>query len=302
MRVLTFDVGSNFTRYAVFTDGRQGVRSSVATPSGDADSFYRMMASIVEQQHEPVDGIGISLPGFVDARRQRAITAGPLRMLYRQAVGEELNRRLDRRVPVWLENDANCAAMAERLSGNARSIDDFVVVTVTDTGVGGALFLDGRIRRGRDWRAGEIGMMPWRNRDGEMHTLHEYTSSTVLAQRYAEEFGVALDGVVAQSLLRRMDDHRVRALIEQWADDLAVLIFDVVAVLDPECVLLGGPICQEVAFLPLIRAALERIQVWKDFRTPVKRCRHSGNAGLLGAYYAFMTELGGATDGSSPSA
>ena len=64
----------------------------------------------------------------------------------------------------------------------------------------------------------------------------------------------------------------------------------------PGCILLGGGICREQQLLPMVNAALDRIPQWGDFRTSVKRCRHTNNAGLIGAYYAFETEVGGLTD------
>ena len=79
------------------------------------------------------------------------------------------------------ENDANCAAMAEKLSGNAVKLDDFALITI-DSGVGGALFLDGRIRRGKDWRAGELGMMIPNYETGGFHTMQDYLSTIVLAE------------------------------------------------------------------------------------------------------------------------
>ena len=69
-------------------------------------------------------------------------------MLYKHEIGKELQEYLDKPVPTWMENDANCAAMAEKLSGNAVKLDDFALITI-DTGIGGALFLDGRIRVAR---------------------------------------------------------------------------------------------------------------------------------------------------------
>lgn len=287
--VLTFDVGMNLIRYALFTDGVQSIPGTVATPRGRADTFYQALARIVRQQREQgvvLDGIAISMPGFIDTSRQRAITAGALYMLFRHDIGRELAEYLDDPVPIWVENDANCVAIAEKVAGNAKSFDDFVVITV-DTGVGGAVFLDGHVRRGRDWRAGELGMMITDFGTNAALPLHDFASTTVLAEQYAAEFGVSVEGIVPSSLLRRLDEPRVRDIVERWADRLAVAIYNVIAILDPECVLLGGSISQEPTLLPLVREALERIPNWKDFRTPIKRCRHSGNACLLGAYYAF---------------
>ena len=52
-------------------------------------------------------------------------------------------------------------------------------------------------------------------------------------------------------------------------------------------------ICREQQLLPLVNAALDKIPQWSDFHTVVKRCRHTNNAGLIGAYYAFETEVEG---------
>ena len=57
--------------------------------------------------------------------------------------------------------------------------------------------------------------------------------------------------------------------------------------------MLGGGICRAQQILPMVNAALGRIPQWADFRTSVKRCRHTNNAGLIGAYYAFDTEVEG---------
>lgn len=191
-----------------------------------------------------------------------------------------------------MENDANCAAMAEKLSGNAVKLDDFALITI-DSGVGGALFLDGRIRRGKDWRAGELGMMIPNYETGGFHTMQDYLSTIVLAEEYAKEFDVPTGSIVPATLFHRLDEPRVRKIVDRWIDYLAIGIFNIVAVADPECVLLGGGICREQQLLPLVNAALDKIPQWSDFHTVVKRCRHTNNAGLIGAYYAFETEVEG---------
>ena len=88
------------------------------------------------------------------------------------------------------------------------------------------------------------------------------------------------------TLFHRLDEPRVRKIVDRWIDYLAIGIFNIVAVADPECVLLGGGICREQQLLPLVNAALDKIPQWSDFHTVVKRCRHTNNAGLIGAYYA----------------
>lgn len=290
--ILAFDVGWNLIRYAVFRDGRPSIPGTVATPTDSAEAFYRTLAGIAAQQRVPLAGIAISMPGFIDVTHGRAILAGPLGMLNRHDISAELVTHLDYPLPVRLENDANCAALAEKADGNARGLDDFVLITV-DTGIGGALFLDGHLRRGRDWNAGELGMMITDYGSHGVLPLHDFASMNALAECYAQEFGVPREGVVASSLLRRLDEPRVRELVERWADRLAVGIYNVAVILDPQCVLLGGTACLEPAMMLLVRRALRRLPNWNDFHTPVKRCRYVANACLLGAYHAFVGDVVG---------
>lgn len=294
-RILAFEIGTFFTRYVVFGDGRMGIPGTIATPVDSVESFYQAFAHIVNGQRAPLDGIAMSVPGFIDVSKQVAVTAGALGMLYKHEIGKELQEYLDKPVPTWMENDANCAAMAEKLSGNAVKLDDFALITI-DTGIGGALFLDGRIRRGKDWRAGELGMMIPNYETGGFNTMQNYLSTIVLAEDYAKEFDVPTGSIVPASLFRRLDEPRVRKIVDKWIDYLAIAVFNIAAIADPECILLGGGICREQQILPMVNAALDRIPQWGDFRTSVKRCRHTNNAGLIGAYYAFETEVGGLTD------
>lgn len=294
-RILAFEIGTFFTRYVVFENGRMGIPGTIATPTDDIESFYQALAHIVKRQRQPIDGIAMSVPGFINVDKQVAVTAGALGMLYGHEIGKELQNHLDEPIPTWMENDANCAAMAEKLSGNAVKLDDFALITI-DSGVGGALFLDGKIRRGKDWRAGELGMMIPNYEKGGFLTMQNYLSTIVLAERYAEEFDVPVGSIVPATLFRRLEEPRVRRIVDQWIDYLAIGIFNIVAVADPECVLLGGGICREQQLLPLVNESLEKIQAWSSFRTVIKRCRHTNNAGLIGAYYAFETEIDGLAD------
>ena len=239
-RILAFEIGTFFTRYVVFEDGRMGIPGTIATPVDGEEPFYQALAHIVSKQRAPLDGIAISVPGFIDTEK----------------------------------------------------LDDFALITI-DSGVGGALFLDGRIRRGKDWRAGELGMMIPNYETGGFHTMQDYLSTIVLAEEYAKEFDVPTGSIVPATLFHRLDEPRVRKIVDRWIDYLAIGIFNIVAVADPECVLLGGGICREQQLLPLVNAALDKIPQWSDFHTVVKRCRHTNNAGLIGAYYAFETEVEG---------
>ncbi len=156
-----------------------------------------------------------------------------------------------------MENDANCAAMAEKLSGNAVKLDDFALITI-DSGVGRALFPDGRNRRGKDWRAGELGMMiP--NYETVDSTRCRITCRPSCWRRSTPRNSTCRQGSSCRPPCSIVSMSRVCARSwTWWIDYLAIGIFNIVAVADPECVLLGGGICREQELLPLVNAVLTR--------------------------------------------
>ena len=125
--------------------------------------------------------------------------------------------------------------------------------------------------------------------------MQDYLSTIVLAEEYAKEFDVPTGSIVPATLFHRLDEPRVRKIVvDRWIDSLAIGIFNIVAVADPECVLLGGGICREQQLLPLANAALD-----SDTRSGAISTRLSSAAGtpttpvLIRAYYAFETEVEG---------
>jgi len=112
--------------------------------------------NICRDQNLYVLGLGLSAPGTVDLKNETLVFAPnlqwrnvPLRKIFSEHTG--LN--------VYLENDANAAAVAEHLFGSAQRCEDFIFVVVS-TGIGGGLFLNGNLYRGKDGYAGEIGHSP----------------------------------------------------------------------------------------------------------------------------------------------
>lgn len=154
-------------------------------------------------------------------------------------------------LPTTVENDANAAALAEWLFGLGRNLRHLAYVTVS-TGIGAGLILDGRLHRGRTGNAGEIGHTSVRP-DGSMcgcgnhGCLELLASGTGIAHRAEELLAPSVRGtpppaVRAQSVLERAKaGDRVAAQV--WREAMAHLgvgIANLVSLLDPELVILGG--------------------------------------------------------------
>ncbi|MBW2235466.1 MAG: ROK family protein [Deltaproteobacteria bacterium] len=102
-----------------------------------------------------IEAVGVSLPGPLDAEGARVLNPPNLPGWHDVPVRDALRDALDG-LPVQLENDANAAALAEWHFGAGRGFRSLVYLTMS-TGVGGGVILDGRLHRGRNWSAGEIG-------------------------------------------------------------------------------------------------------------------------------------------------
>lgn len=154
------DVGGTKVLAAVVDDRGVVVRSiRWDTPARESSSeaLEDVLAEAVLEiaQGDAVAGVGVAAAGFVD--RARASVRFAPHLPWRDApVRERLEQRLD--VRVALDNDANCAALAEGAYGAARGVGSALVITL-GTGIGGAVLLEGELWRGATGMAGEFGHM-----------------------------------------------------------------------------------------------------------------------------------------------
>lgn len=284
MAYIGFDIGGTFIKFGVLNEhGEILEKDKAQTKAESAEQFIALLAEIVlnYEKKYTIDSIGLSFPGTIDTSTGTAVLAGALEHLHGTPIVQMLTHQLGKRYPVFIENDANAAAMAEKNLGNAQTVDDFTLITI-GTGIGGGVFKDGQIMNGFRYKVGEYGMMITDFSRSGYKTLHELASTSSLVRRYAEFKGVATSEVTGQQILADSEP-AVQDLIEDWANYLAITIFNVVTSFDPQLVLLGGGISQNVKLLPIVGKALERIPYWHDFKVPIQTCRFFNDAGLIGA-------------------
>jgi predicted NBD/HSP70 family sugar kinase len=166
-------------------------------------------------------GVGIGIPGVVDVGHQTISTA-PLigvaeKRSYKEAL-EQLGRQL--KVPVFVENDANAAAIGEYRLRREQGEADLIYLSV-GTGVGGGIILDGRLRKGAHFSAGEVGYMIF-DKQASSHT---------------SEAGWLESRINHRALLKAK---RGTDFLEGAASDLALAIANLASVLDVDLFVVGG--------------------------------------------------------------
>lgn len=157
------DVGGTNVKLGLF-DGDMQLAAEQKYPTDKDGTATEMMDFLAQQTMgllekaglslNDVRGLGAAFPSYVDFKRGMTLESANLVALNEQPVREMLADRLG--VPVFVDNDANVAALAEHRLGAGRGYDNLIYATLA-TGIGGALILNGQLFRGMHGMAGEIG-------------------------------------------------------------------------------------------------------------------------------------------------
>ena len=294
--VICIDIGGTAIKYGVATaEGKFLTHGSVPTEAkehGGAGIFHKVTAIVREAlAAHTVKGVAISTAGMVDP--QEGCIVYSLEDAIPSYTGTNwkalMHDTFD--LPASVENDVNCAALGEMWQGAGRGCSSLFAMTI-GTSIGGALILDGHIVHGASMSAGEIAYM--RVPGGR---LHDRCSATHLVSSVCRTKGLpsgSIDGRAVFDLLAKGDPaaaEEVTALITTLAD----AITNVVAVVNPACIVLGGGImAQEAALRPPLEAALrDRLPPRVYEVTKIAFAATGNDAGMLGALYHFLQEHGG---------
>ncbi|MFD9224033.1 ROK family transcriptional regulator [Streptomyces sp. NPDC060064] len=233
--------------------------------------------------------VGIGAPGLIDPVTGELRDTSGLPAWHRRLVAA-LQERLPARVLV--ENETNLAAVAEQRLGAARDRDTFALLWLGH-GIGAALFLDGRLRRGASGGAGEIGFLPVPGTaglpsgvdcEGGFHSLAASAAICALAGRHGIEVPQSQEpraaAVVRTAVTAGRDD-----FLDALADRLALGAAAVASVLDPGCVVLGGEV-GHAGGAELAARVEARLAELSPLRTEIRAGRLGGAAVLSGALLA----------------
>ena len=292
MSYICFDVGGTAIKHALITkDGIILKQNQFPTNHGGKDEFIDSLIIVIKEyeKEDVIEGIGLSFPGVVDPDSGISVSAGALYSLYEENIKKELHEQTN--YLVTIENDANCALLAEKFNGKATTDKDVLLVTI-GTGIGGALMVQDHVIHGHQFKAGEFGMMRIDFGQQPHTTLHELASTSALVRFYKEAKSISLETVIdAREIFVEMDkDPIVTRVVNRWIDYLVTGIFNMVVFMNPEKVLIGGGISSNPKLIPLIRTALAKNPHWIDFEVPIDSCQHQNNAGILGALYCLLEE------------
>lgn len=316
---LLYEVDPGIAHVAALAVDKTGISAAVADIAGTTVGGHRVEADPTAEDvrtrtpelvAEAVDGalrtagLGrdalcrtvVGTPGALDPRTRRLRYAPHLPGWQSRALVDELSTALG--TPVVVENDVNLAAVAEQHCGSARDCADFVHFWA-DEGVGAAIVLGGRLLRGARGGAGEIGYMPMPGApvvrgpaddpgplaEGGLDMLVVSAAVVALARRHGIDAATAPEALAAAAATPGAGD----AVLAGLAHHIATALLSVVAVVDPELIVLSGEVCLSGG--DRLREMIEDEMSGLDLPLPELRLSTvEGSPILIGALHTALAE------------
>lgn len=290
-----FDLGGSAIKFALMRDDGNFIKKgSVKTPREGIHAFIEKVTEIVKgyQNEVEIEGIALSMPGAVDV--ETGVIGGGSAVSYIH--GPNIKELLygSTGLNVELENDANCAGLAEAWIGAGKNVGDFICIVI-GSGIGGVVVLDKKVRRGKNLHAGEFGCMLVK--DFITETLgknwSDVASTTSLVQAVAKRKGInwrSIDGVKVFELYDQGDQEVIEE-VEKFIKYLAVGIFNIAYVIDPEKILVGGAISQRHQLIQQINDVLATMRgEHATLDLSVEKCAFENDSNLIGALFHYIQQ------------
>ena len=277
------DIGGTTIKFAAWKNNELVDVHAVDTPKS-LDEFYAILEHETNDFKKKYDvkGVAISSPGAVNKKTGVIEGASALPYIHNFKIEQELERRFE--LPVSIENDANCAALAELAEGAGRDCQNMIFIII-GTGVGGSVIMNRKVWHGTHLFGGEFGYMAATS----TLTLSQAASPVSMAKRYNEETGKNVDGKTVFDLADQ-GDAAAKFQVDQMAEALGSAIYNLQHSFDPEKFILGGAVSNNPKLVPLLNEAVETIRNRADIATlkpVIETCIYRGNANLRGAVVDF---------------
>jgi glucokinase len=306
MMKIGIDLGGTTMSVGVVSDKNEIIaKKEIETICSDgADKIIERMSQLVQQVMNQVDKtqishIGIGCPGMLDR------SAG--RVLYSNNLGWEnieISEKIRQifKIPVYIENDANCAALGEYIVGSGKDVNTMIMITL-GTGIGGGIIIDNKLYRGKSGNSNILGHMLMVS-DGLLCTCgrkgcwEAYASGSALirmANQKAEEckeselskykeLDHSLNGKNIFLAIHNGDKAACQ-VFEQYIAYVAEGITDIVNIFEPQMIVIGGGISQQGEFMlnPIRQLVEKNVYCGLDAMPIITTSCLGNDAGIIGA-------------------
>ncbi len=233
--VIGVDLGGTNVRVGKVQDNEIKMLAAAVISSKEAeDVVMQEISDTIDKVFAgDVIGIGVGVPSVVDVEKGIVYSVVNIPSWKKVYLKDRLEEKY--RVPVFVNNDANCFALGESYFGKAVDYKN-IVGLIVGTGLGAGVIIDNRLYNGSNCGAGEFGHIPYKNHD------FEYYCS---GQRFSREYG--LEGQVLFDRAQK-GDAEAQHIFETFGLELGNAIQAILYTLDPEIIVFGGSVSNAFPF------------------------------------------------------
>lgn len=288
-RILVFDIGGSAIKCGIWESGTLKKLDHIQTPDSWEDMQEQFLSVFNRYNDVPFNGVGISCPGAVDTEKGviNGISAVPY--IHRFPIKKAFEQLFG--LPVSIQNDANCAGLAELWKGNARNSSSACCLII-GSGIGGAVIIDGKLHSGHNLFGGEFGYQIIDS--NSLTTLSEVGSPVTMAKNYTTQ---KADGTVynGEDVFKHAEDgdELAEELTSTLFDALSLGIYNLLVSINPERILIGGGISKNASLIPELKSRTENLLKDKgadELEFEIKECKFLNDSNLIGAAYQYVLE------------
>lgn len=290
-KFVALDIGGTSIKYGIVNDKGEVInKAETPTEAGKgAQKLICKIADIVDlllKENKDIDGIGISSAGVVDSNNGIILYAndnlpGYTGTRLKEIIEEKFNKN------TIVNNDVNSAALAEQWVGAGKNINTFFCMTI-GTGIGGAIVIDGKLYKGKNFKAAEIGYL---NKLGNEECFESKASTLALINKVKKELNISenINGLnIFENIKSGNNDYKI--IFNQWIDEISKGIANVICLFDPGLIIIGGGVSKQKNFLIDNIYKSLRKHLPEEFleNTIIKVAKCGNDAGMIGSVYEFL--------------
>ena len=253
------------------------------------NKIIEIIKEIIQENNinlEEIESIGIAFPGTVSETSViKAENLGIENYEVVRKIQKEFN------VPIYLENDAKCAAIAEKELGSLKKYEDSVFLIV-GTGIGGAVFLDGKLLKPKRFSGFEVGHMVINKNGikcncGRKGCFETYCSMRRLKEKISKEFGLnTIDGIkIREFIEQNQENDKLDKILDEYIQDLQIGIANLINIFEPQAISIGGSFGHYEILLKRLQDKInEKTELYNKEQIPeILTADLKNDAGIIGA-------------------
>lgn len=283
MSILAFDIGGSSVKCGLWQNNCLTHKHSFPLPSSWLEMKSKFIETFDTLSQFDIMAVALSAPGIVDEKTGVIHGVSAVPYIHEFPIVKELEEIFG--CPVSMENDANCAALAEVWQGAAKEADHCLFFVI-GSGIGGAVIINKQLFKGKNLFGGEFGYMFL----NDSASLSELGSSVRAVQTYNRLTDRDIDGEELFELAEQGDSLAIE-ITDRFFRALATGIYNLLVSFDPGLVVLGGGVSENPLLIEKVKKQLDQILLERgvtEMMYEMRRCQFRNDANLVGAVYNHL--------------